>query len=157
MTAPTHREYRNRFYGILENLAVRLGGGRALGDCDGRMFWPSRGVYFFFEPGEVRGTAYGDAPRIVRVGKHAVSSGSKTTLWQCLRQHKGYGGTAEGCAGNHRGSIFRHHAGVALIRSGRFAELEQAWKTPEPAAEMRTQEMPLEQLVREYLGKMCVL
>ena len=154
MIAPTHREYRDRFYGILENLAVRLGGGRTLSECDGRMFWPTRGVYFFFEPGEVRGGAYGDAQRIVRVGTHAVSSGSKTTLWQRLKQHQG---AAEGGAGNHRGSIFRHHVGLALIKSGRLPELEQVWKATEPTAEMRAQEMPLEQLVTEYIGRMRLL
>ena len=40
-----------QFYGILSSLEEILGGKRTLAKCDGRIVWPSRGVYFFFEPG----------------------------------------------------------------------------------------------------------
>ncbi len=152
----SHREYREHFYAILDELSVRLGGGRAFGSCDGRMSWPGRGVYFFFEPGEVRApNAAGQ--RVVRVGTHAVSAGSKTTLWQRLKQHQGYGGDAGLGVGNHRGSVFRHHVGHALIRSGRGPDVTEAWLTTSPTPEMRASELPLERLVSEYLASMRVL
>lgn len=60
-----------RFYSILHALKVRVGGCRQLDTCSGRMSWPSRGVYFFFEQGEVR-TESGSGQRVVRVGTHAL-------------------------------------------------------------------------------------
>ena len=41
-----------RFYRSLDRRAERDAGPRELGSTDGRMIWPRRGVYFFFEPGE---------------------------------------------------------------------------------------------------------
>jgi hypothetical protein len=64
-----------RFYEILGSLEQALGGKRVLKDCDGRMVWPDRGVYFFFEPGETRSDA-GSGPRVVRVGTHALKADS---------------------------------------------------------------------------------
>jgi hypothetical protein len=89
-----------------------LGGGpRALADCSGRLGWPRRGVYFFMEPGEVRSES-GAGPRIVRVGTHALTEGSGTTLWSRLKQHRGQQKTG---GGNHRGSIFRLIIGTAIL------------------------------------------
>jgi hypothetical protein len=67
----------HRFYALLGRLEEALGGSRTLADCHGRMGWPQRGVYFFFEPGELRrdGTR-----RVTRVGTHALTSTSKATL-----------------------------------------------------------------------------
>src|SRR5207249_4529063 len=109
-----------RFYSTLSSLALKLGGPRVLAECDGRMRWPNRGVYFFFEPGEHRAAPNGEQLRIVRVGTHAVSAGSQTTLWTRLKQHRGTGmpGDPPG-RGNHRGSIFRRHVGTALLGAGR--------------------------------------
>lgn len=102
---------RRRFYDLLAALERKLGGKRLLANCDGRMDWPPRGVYFFFEPGENR-THSGESPRVVRVGTHALASGSRTTLWNRLSQHQG---VRKSGGGNHRGSIFRLHVGTALI------------------------------------------
>lgn len=44
----------DRFYELLRRLEAVVGGTRTLAACDGRMGWPTRGVYFFFEPGETR-------------------------------------------------------------------------------------------------------
>lgn len=41
-----------QFYDLLERIAERTAGYRTLATCDGRMTWPRRGVYFFFEDGE---------------------------------------------------------------------------------------------------------
>lgn len=69
----------DRFYELLDDLERRVGGARKLKDCTGYMDWPDRGVYFVLEPGEPRaGTGQ---LRVTRVGTHAVSTGSSTTLW----------------------------------------------------------------------------
>ena len=103
-----------RFYELLSSLAASLGGYRRLAECSGRMDWPQRGVYFFFEPGESRSPLV-TGSRVVRVGTHTLKDGSRSTLWQRLSQHRG---NAKGDGGNHRGSIFRLLVGVALARRG---------------------------------------
>lgn len=104
-----------RFYGILDALAESIGGERTLADCSGRLDWPERGVYFFRQAGETRRDT-GSGPRIVRVGTHALKTGSGTKLWTRLSQHRGKGSGG----GNHRGSIFRLIVGASLItREGR--------------------------------------
>ena len=102
----------SRFYELLETLEDRLGGRRTLAECSGRLLWPRRGVYFFFEPGEKRSES-GAGDRVVRVGTHALSAGSATSLWNRLSQHRG---SARSGGGNHRGSIFRLLVGEALIQ-----------------------------------------
>jgi len=103
-----------RLYELLDWLEAGLGGKRTLGDSHGGMLWPQRGVYFFFEPGEVRTTS-GSGLRVVRVGTHALRGGSTTTLWDRLRQHRGTVGGSRPGGGNHRGSVFRRHVRTALI------------------------------------------
>ena len=100
-----------RFYKAMERLESGVGGKRRLSNCNGRMDWPERGVYFFFENGEKRSHS-SNGPRVVRVGTHAVSSGSRTTLWNRLSTHRGPAKTG---GGNHRGSIFRLLVGEALM------------------------------------------
>lgn len=100
-----------RLYGILDRARARLGD-RCMADCHGRMNWPARGVYFFFEDGEQRTTS-GSGPRVVRVGTHAISATSTTTLWARISQHRGVARTG---SGNHRGSVFRLLVGEALVR-----------------------------------------
>ena len=101
-----------RFYELLDRLEGRIGGRRMLADCVGSMNWPNRGVYFFYEDGEVRSRS-GAGSRIVRVGTHGLKTGSRSTLWAWLKQHRGPASTG---GGNHRGSIFRKLVGVALAR-----------------------------------------
>lgn len=103
-----------RFYDLLGQLEGALGGARTLAACHGSMGWPQRGVYFFFEPGEIRSLS-GSGRRVVRVGTHALKANSRATLWNRLSQHRG---TADGGSGNHRGSIFRLLIGSALARRG---------------------------------------
>ena len=86
----------DRFYALLARLEQAIGGTRTLADCHGRMGWPTRGVYFFFEPGEQRRNG---APRVTRVGTHALTATSKATLWGRLAQHRGRGSGG----GDHRG------------------------------------------------------
>jgi hypothetical protein len=103
----------HRFYDQLEGLSQRLGGTRTLATLSDFRDWPNRGLYFFFETSENRRES-GSGPRIVRVGTHALSAGSRSTLRQRLGQHRGQ---ATG-GGNHRGSIFRLLIGQALIARG---------------------------------------
>jgi len=80
MTSPVGADRRrdlDRFYELLDRLSARLGGPRRLGQSRGADGWPERGVYFFFEEGELR---EGGPPRVVRVGTHAVSQGSRTSF-----------------------------------------------------------------------------
>jgi hypothetical protein len=99
-----------RFYEILAALEKHAGGRRQLATCDGRMGWPERGVYFFFDPGESRSDT-GEGPRVVRVGTHALKSGSSRSLWSRLSAHRG---TRSSGGGGHRASIFRLLVGVAI-------------------------------------------
>ena len=103
-----------RFYDLLDQLEARVGGARVLADCSGRMNWPRRGVYFSYENGEIR-SGLGGGRRIVRVGTHAITDRSRTSLWNRLSQHRG---SARSGGGNHRGSIFRLLVGTALARRG---------------------------------------
>lgn len=116
------------------------------------MDWPERGIYFFFEEGETR-IESGNGPRVVRVGTHALSATSKTSLWNRLSQHKG---PSRG-AGNHRGSIFRLLIGDALAR--RFPETAcPTWGQGSSAgSDVRIRERALEDRVSGYIGQMPFL
>ncbi|MGR3914020.1 MAG: hypothetical protein OD918_05765 [Gammaproteobacteria bacterium] len=146
---PQRQRDLTRFYAILDDLAVTIGGARLAG-CDGRMAWPERGVYFFRECGENR-TDSGAGARIVRVGTHAIKDRARSTLWGRLYQHRG---TRTG--GNHRGSIFRALVGVAIIKRERISC--PTWKSGNSApADTRAKERPLEKLVSGVIGGMSVL
>ena len=158
----TRRADLIRFYDILGDLERRLGGKRLLADCNGRMDWPARGVYFFFEDGEYRADS-GDTMRVVRVGTHALTQTSQTTLWNRLSQHRG---TATG-GGNHRGSIFRLVVGAAIKARNGWHEPaswgiandlgKAARKFGKPVDEVKAEEQRLEQLVGEYIRAMPFL
>jgi hypothetical protein len=103
-----------RFYSILARIADTPGQGRPLRELPSRSLLPERGVYFFLELGEHR-SAEPKVSRVVRVGTHAVSCGSKSNLCGRLKAHLG---TRSG-GGNHRGSIFQPPCGGRLAGSGR--------------------------------------
>jgi hypothetical protein len=139
------------FYGLLAALeAVR--GAATLATCSGRTNWPERGVYFFFEEGELR-TQSGSGPRVVRVGTHALHAGARSSLWSRLAQHRG---SARSGGGNHRGSIFRLIVGRALQRRNGLASSSWGEGSHAPA-EVRKGEQALEAAVSRFLGAMRVL
>lgn len=141
-----------RFYALVGELSRALDGGRMLGECTGRMSWPERGVYFIYEPGEMR--ACGRVPRVVRVGTHALRSGSRSTLWQRLHQHRG----AEDGGGNHRGSVFRLHVGKALANRYPDRACPGTWGEGSSASRyIRMGELAWEREVSRHLGSMRVL
>ena len=147
-----------RFYEILARIETKVGGKRALGEADGRMDWPERGVYFVFEPGEERTTS-GSGLRVVRVGTHGLKARSRSTLWGRLRTHRGVvRGQNEG-GGNHRGSVFRLHVGTALIRRDDWPDsVAGQWGVGQSAEKaLRDRECPLEQAVSEHIRGMSVL
>ena len=153
-----------RFYALLDRLEDRCGGRRRLGDCDGRMAWPRRGVYFFFESGERRADSGSAAThRVVRIGTHALNAGSCSTLWGRLSTHRG---TRSG-GGHHRGSIFRLLVGSA-IKGRDESDEPRSWgvgsdkrvaarKTGLDRDEIGPAEAPLEKAVNKHIGAMSVL
>ena len=125
-----HIEDVSRFYDGISKLAKSTGGIRSFNECNGRMYWPRRGVYFIVDFNENH-LVSNDFPRIVRVGTHALSEGVKSTLWQRLKNHKG---TKNG-GGDHRNSIFRWHVDK----------------------DVRERERYIEQLVSAYIGQLGVV
>jgi hypothetical protein len=116
------------------------------------MAWPQRGVYFFMEEGEHR-TDSGEGLRIVRVGTHALTSTSRTTLWKRLSQHRGQ---KKSGSGNHRGSIFRLLVGSTLASADGLSC--PAWGTKKsPPPDVRTAETPAEREVSRIIRAMPFL
>jgi hypothetical protein len=142
------------FYRTLDRLHDRCGDYRYLSQCTSKSGWPLRGVYFFFENGEVR--TDGVRSRAVRVGTHALTVASKTTLWKRLSQHRGRVGGQNPGGGNHRESIFRLHVGSALI--ARDGWTVPTWGVGNNAPrEVKEGEFELERAVSEYIGAMPFL
>ncbi len=132
------------FYRVLAKLPTRR-----LGECSGRDHWPQRGVYFFFEDGEMRTDG---SPRVVRIGTHGLTAGSKSTLWGRLSQHRG---TVTPKGGNHRGSVFRARVGQALLnRTG--TELPGWDDRKNDTEDQRAAERDLEAQVSDEIGGMTV-
>ena len=146
----------NRLYRIFEDLEEQVGGMQRLKDCTGYMDWPERGVYFFFANDETRDST--GQSRLTRVGTHAVSSGSKTSLWNRLRTHRGAkSGTYEG-GGNHRGSVFRNRVGEAIIERDQLHEEYPRWGEGSSAGrERRLTELALEKRVSDYIRELPFL
>jgi hypothetical protein len=117
------------------------------------MDWPGRGVYFIREFGEGR-TDTGQGPRIVRVGTHALKTGSSTKLWTRLSQHKGQSRTG---GGNHRGSIFRLITGAALSKRDGYEFPTWGKKNITASREVRAGESVLECEVSRVIGNMPFL
>lgn len=143
----------DRFYQLLDRLAIKTGGPRALSQVDGSTGWPRRGVYFIFEPGEIRRES-GSGLRVVRVGTHALKLGSKSTVRGRLSQHRG---TRNPIGGNHRGSIFRLLVGLSLLKQNPALACA-TWSDGSSAPRaVRDLERPLEELVSGTIGAMSVL
>ena len=152
-----------RFYELLDRRATCVGGPRLLQSCHGRMDWPPRGVYFFYEGCEAR-SGTGGGLRVVRVGTHGLTDGSRSTLWGRLSQHRGRSRSGRG---NHQGSIFRLVVGIALAK--RFnIPLPESWGVARSAGEaarrlsvdrvaVNEAEAGIEARVSEYIGQMPFL
>lgn len=149
-------DHLDDFYRLLDQLRTNVGGARQLGTCTAKDGWPDRGVYFFFEDGEIRADAV--TRRVVRVGTHALTETSSTTLWSRLRAHRGTVGGSRPGGGNHRGSIFRLHVGTALIARGDLDDVPETWGQGSSArGAVRDAEYALERRVSDVIGGMDVL
>lgn len=141
------------YYKIMRRLWVAQGGGRKIADCTGRLSWPTRGVYFVAAADE-NAPIGRSMPRIVRVGTHAVSAGSRTTLWDRISTHRG---TKLG-SGSHRSSIFRLHVGRAVVKRYPDKNWPATWSKGQTASvAVRTGEAALEQEVSRAIGEMRIL
>lgn len=156
LMTPTHF-HLERFYAALARLEEGPNQGLTLEQLIASKGLPERGVYFLSKPGEMTSDRLG-APRIVRVGTHAVSAGSKATLRSRLKIHLG----GRSGLGNHRGSIFRLHVGNAMLR--RDGETLPTWGVgPTAPPELRADpcaqeaEAALERRVSAHIGRMTVL
>lgn len=146
-------KHLNEFYSLLKDLENSLGGKRLFKNCNGKLTWPERGVYFFFEPGEKRISEPTES-RVVRVGTHMVSTGSKATFWNRLRTHQGTGNGA----GNHRSSVFRLHVGNAIVEKSAGKLSVPSWsKGQSTSPDIRTSELEVENKVSQYIGEMSIL
>ena len=143
----------NSFYDILDDLRQKIGGCRCLYKCTGKSGWPTRGLYFFFEDGEFREDQ--KSLRVVRIGTHAITATSRTTLWNRLLTHRGHADLG----GNHRGSIFRRRIGEALWKTKNYPNnFTRTWGAGSSAAKsVRLAEAPLERDVSTYIGQMPFL
>lgn len=149
-------------YDRIGDLRIVLGGSQTLAAVRSWASLPQRGLYLFFEPGEIR-TNSGDGPRLVRIGTHGLNSGSASTLVGRLKQHRG----ASAGGGNHRGSIFRLLVGQAMLARGDLTECP-SWGVKSDAGKaaaalgldrqaMSAMEVEVEQRVSQYIGAMPFL
>lgn len=152
-----------QLYALLDRLEQRLDGKHSFVDRNRLISWPQRGVYFFFEPGEERSDS-GNGLRVVRVGTHALTEGSRSTLRNRLSQHRGVLRTG---GGNHRGSIFRLLVGTALqshLQAGGIGSwgckpdaAQAAHILGQTPGELRAREHELEVAVSRYIEAMPFL
>lgn len=113
---------------------------------------PKRGVYIFIDPTECNFRKTG--PRVVRIGTHAVSAGSRASLRGRLRNHLGPASQM----GSHRGSIFRLHVGRAMLEAELGHESLPSWGQGQDAgAEIRALEQVHEISVSRYLRRLQVV
>lgn len=145
----TRKIHIDRFYSLMEELESNQPK-RILKDSNGQMKWFDQGVYFFFEKDEIREN---NQPRVVRIGTHAVSKGSKTKLWKRLRQHKG---TKKGY-GNHRSSVFRKLIGFALIKKQHLNYPFWGFNKKLVNKEAKNEEKSLEIDISKIIGNMPFL
>lgn len=112
---------------------------------------PDQGVYVFLNPNEEN--FRGESSRIVRIGTHAVSEGSKATLKERLNNHLG----PKNGAGSHRGSVFRLHVGRAMLeQSASYSKLPSWGDGQNATAEVKAREAAHEARVSEYISKLDV-
>lgn len=158
VSGPDRPAKLQEFYRKLGVLHERTDGPYYLSDADGSLDWPDRGIYIFFSADTDLELDPVEEWRITRIGTVGDCAGSKSTLWERLRAHRGtkQGEYADG--GNARGSIFRKHVGRAIIEDEGLEEKYPNWGTPHrnlpdelSTPELRAQEHSLELRVSEYI------
>jgi len=141
----------DKFYELLARLQNGLSGKKQVSELNGKSL-PAKGLYLFFEDGEVRKQK--SELRVTRVGTHGVSKGSKSTLWHRIKTHRG----KLDLGGNHRGSIFRLHVGNALINKLFDRKQYSNWGVGQSAGrDITANEQDLESEVSRYICRMKLL
>lgn len=144
--------WHSRFIHLMKKLSRKQNGGRLIANCSGRLDWPRRGVYFVTEESETAQLMR--RWRVVRVGTHAVSKGSRTTLWDRLSTHRG----TERGGGSHRSSIFRLHVGRAVANVSPETRPPTSWGLGQSApSEVRDLESEHERRVSDEIGRLRLL
>ena len=83
-----------------------------------------------------------------------MSTNAKSKLWGRLRAHRG----GKDGRGNHRGSVFRLHVGLALLQRDEGAAAVPEWGMGRSApGDVRNVEVHHERLVSEYIEGMPIL
>jgi len=153
-----------QFYRELERLQDSTDGPYYLSDVDGSLDWPDRGIYVFFDPQSDLEHQSPDQWYISRVGTVGDCKGSKSTLWERLRAHRGTTSGSYADGGNHRGSIFRQHIGRSIIAREGLEDEYPHWgqshrELPDDVetTPLREQEHKLELRVSERIREMPFL
>jgi hypothetical protein len=142
---PERVAHYKKFYDLMVRLQRMPGQMIPFGELDSKQL-SKAGVYFFFDPLEWTRFYDQQTLRVVRVGTHGVSQGSKSQLWQRLRTHRGN----DDGTGSHRSSIFRLHVGNAILLSKN--RRMPSWGIGASASgEIRDGERKLEIEVSQYL------
>ena len=146
-------EHTAELYRCLTQLEQRFGGARRMSDATARMYWPARGVYFLFEPGERR-SGSGVDRRVVYVGTHGLRARTQSTLWSCLCRHRG---TLNLAGGNHRASILRKLVGEALMARDPSLEVRTWGQGCQLPPHLRCAEHGLERMVSRRILHMRIV
>jgi len=135
-----------------------------LGDVDGGLDWPSRGIYVFFTPDTTLSVDSVGDWYVSRIGTVGDCAGSKATLWERLRAHRGNERGTYAGGGNHRGSIFRKHVGRCLIERDGLHEEYPYWGVPHrdlpddiETTPLREQEHRLKTRISKYIRQLPFL
>lgn len=148
--SPLRMAHYKRFYDLLLRLQNMSGQMIPFSKLGGKQM-SKAGVYFFFDPHEYTRFYEHNGLRVVRIGTHGVSKGSKSLLWQRLRTHRGN----DDGTGSHRSSIFRLHVGNAILASQ--DQQMPSWGLGDNASkETRDSEQQLEMEVSQYLKELLV-
>jgi hypothetical protein len=147
---PTRLNHYQHFYDLLMRLQKMPGQMVPFTELDGKRL-SKAGVYFFFDRHELARFYREQTLRVIRVGTHGVSKGSKSLLWTRLRTHRGN----DDGTGSHRSSIFRLHVGNAILASQGREML--SWGVGDNASrETRDSEQQMETEVSQYLKDLLV-
>ncbi|PLC47963.1 hypothetical protein CR159_20720 [Pollutimonas subterranea] len=147
---PAQMSHYKKFYDLMLRLQQMPGQMTAFSELVGKPL-SKAGVYFFFGPHELTRFYDRETLRVVRVGTHGVSKGSKSLLWQRLRTHRGN----DDGTGSHRSSVFRLHVGDAIL-AAQGREILSWGVGGNATRETRESERQLETEVSQYLRKLHV-
>lgn len=141
-----------RLYEMINELEDCIGGKRRFNEIEQETNRPRSGVYFVFEPNEMRSVDSSEM-RITRVGTHAIN-GEGRTLLDRLGDHWAFPDKSR----SHRNSIMRKHIGRSLMNISEGQLRIPSWGRRGAVSETeREEERRLETLVTEHIGDMHLL